>query len=196
MEVQRQRGVQTTIYFTMVKAGSTDLAVTGNWTPETGDTKISKDGANVTNTTNNPAVVGGTGSVLWKLVLTLTEMNAQEIDIQIVDSATKTVEDNVIIVSTRIGGVLASNLGVFVLECDTATFTATQTAAEFFSIAPSTVEEATASHWIDKLLLWTSGPAQGELTKVTASSLANSKIKLTYDAIVSTPVDGNTAVIL
>ena len=108
MEVQRQRGVQTTIYFTMVKAGSTDLAVTGDWTPATGDTKISKDGSNVTNSTNNPAVVGGTGSVMWKLVLTLTEMDAQEIDIQIVDSATKAVEDNVIIVSTRIGGVLVA----------------------------------------------------------------------------------------
>ena len=93
----------------MVKAGSLDLAVTGDWTPATGDTKISKDGGSVSNSTNNPAIVSGTGSVMWSLVLTETEMQADEVDIQIVDSATKAVEDNVFIVSTRLGAQLAAN---------------------------------------------------------------------------------------
>ena len=127
MEVQRQYGTAATIYFTMVKAGVTDLAVTGDWTPATGDTKISKDGASVVNASNNPAVVGGTGSVLWSLALTATEMQADEIDIQIVDSATKAVEDNVIVVATRIGATLAAHGGIFVGEVDTGTFTATTT---------------------------------------------------------------------
>jgi len=196
MEVQRQFGVAATIIFTMVDAGTLDLAVTGDWTPATGDTKISKDGGNVANTTNNPAVVGGTGSVLWTLTLTAAEMAAAEIDIQIVDSATKAVEDNVIIVTTRMGGQLAANGGIQVLECDTGTFVATTTQAEFFSIAPSVTEQATASHFVGRLLLWTSGDIAGELTNITASSLANSKILLTYDTVVTTPADAVTAVIL
>ena len=196
MEVQRQRGVQTTIYFTMVDAGTLNLAVTGDWTPATGDTKISKDGGNVANSTNNPAVVGGTGAVMWSLVLTATEMDADEIDIQIVDSATKAVEDNVIVVTTRLGGQLAASGGIIVGEVDTATFTATTTVLEGFRIAPNTTEETTADHYNGRLILFTSGVAAGELSAVTDYELANSKEKFTYDAIVSTPGDGDTYVIL
>lgn len=84
----------------MVKKGVVDLAATADWTPATGDTKISKDGGNVANTTNNPAAVGGTGSVLWTLTLTATELTAAEVQVQIVDSATKAVEDQVINIYT------------------------------------------------------------------------------------------------
>jgi hypothetical protein len=84
---------QTTFTFPMPKAGSRDLAATGDWTPATGDTKISKDAGNVANTTNNPAAVGGTGSVMWSLVLTAAELSAAVIDVQFVDSATKAVDD-------------------------------------------------------------------------------------------------------
>jgi len=84
---------QTVFTFPMVKRGVVDFAATADWTPATGDTKISKDGGNVANTTNNPAAVGGTGSVDWTLTLTATELSASVIDVQIVDSATKAVED-------------------------------------------------------------------------------------------------------
>lgn len=84
---------QTTFTFPIVKRGVVDLAATADWTPATGDTKISKDGGNVANATNNPAAVGGTGSVSWSLTLTAAELSAAVIDIQIVDSATKAVED-------------------------------------------------------------------------------------------------------
>jgi hypothetical protein len=84
---------QTTFTFPMVKRGVVDFATTSDWTPATGDTKISKDAGNVANTTNNPAAVGGTGSVSWTLTLTAAELSAAVIDIQIVDSATKAVED-------------------------------------------------------------------------------------------------------
>jgi len=84
---------QTVFTFPMIKRGVIDFAVTADWTPATGDTKISKDGGNVANTTNNPAAVGGTGSALWTLTLTATELQAAVVDIQIIDSATKAVED-------------------------------------------------------------------------------------------------------
>jgi hypothetical protein len=91
---------QTDIEFAMVKRGVVDLAGTADWTPATGDTKIIKDGANATNTTNNPAAIAGTGSVAWKLTLTATELSAARVQIQIVDSATKAVEDQFITVYT------------------------------------------------------------------------------------------------
>ncbi len=93
-------GVQTDIEFAMVKRGVVDLAATADWTPATGDTKIVKDGANATNTTNNPAAVGGTGSVTWKITLTATELQCARCQIQIVDSATKAVEDQFITIYT------------------------------------------------------------------------------------------------
>jgi hypothetical protein len=93
-------GVQTTFTFPIVKRGVVDLAASADWTPATGDTKISKDGGSVANSTNNPVAVGGTGSVLWSLTLTATELTATTVDIQIVDSATKAIEDQVIKVYT------------------------------------------------------------------------------------------------
>lgn len=91
---------QTTFTFPVVKRAVVDLAVSADWTPATGDTKVSKDGGNVANTTNNPAAVGGTGSALWSITLTATELSAAEIVVQIVDSATKAIEDQVLRIYT------------------------------------------------------------------------------------------------
>jgi hypothetical protein len=91
---------QTTFTFPVVKRGVVDLAVSTDWTPATGDTKVAKDGGNVANTTNNPAAVGGSGSALWSLTLTASELSCAEAVVQIVDSATKAVEDQVIRVYT------------------------------------------------------------------------------------------------
>lgn len=96
----RKYGVQTDLIFPAVKAGAVDFSVAADWTPATGDTKVSKDGGNVANTTNNPAAVGGTGSALWKLTLTATEMQAALVVVQIVDSATKAIEDQAIAIET------------------------------------------------------------------------------------------------
>lgn len=93
-------GTQTDIRFPMVKRAVVDLAATADWTPAAGDTKVSKDGGNVANTSNNPAAVGGTGSIMWKLTLSATELQAAEVDVQIVDSATKAVEDQCLVVYT------------------------------------------------------------------------------------------------
>ena len=196
MEAQATFGITYDLYFTMVKAGSLDLAVTGDWTPATGDTKVSKDGGNVANTTNNPAVVGGAGSVLWKLTLDLTEMAAEDIDVQIVDSATKAVEDNVFRISTRLGNQLEANRGIFILECDDGTLAPTTSTAEFVSISPTIVEEATSSHFVGKKILISTGGGTGELSDVLTSALANSKVLLTYTAMVNTLADTDRVVLL
>lgn len=93
-------GVQTSFRFAVIKSSSSDLAASGDWTPATGDTKISKDGGNVANTSNNPSAVGGTGSVLWSITLTAAELQAAEVVIQIVDSATKAIEDQTLVIYT------------------------------------------------------------------------------------------------
>lgn len=93
-------GTQTTFRFPVVKRGVVDLAASGDWTPATGDTKISKDGGNFANTSNNPSAVGGTGSVGWTLTLTATELQAAEVNVQIVDSATKAIEDQYLVIYT------------------------------------------------------------------------------------------------
>ena len=93
-------GAQTSFRFAVIKSASSDLAASGDWTPATGDTKISKDGGNVANTSNNPSAVGGTGSVLWSITLTAAELQAAEVVIQIVDSATKAIEDQTLVIYT------------------------------------------------------------------------------------------------
>ncbi len=196
MEWQRQYGVLTAIRFPIPKAGSQDFAATGDWTPATGDTKISKDGGNFANTTNNPSAVGGTGSVGWTLTLTATEMQAGEINIQIVDSATKTVDDQYLTVTTLLGGQLAATMGIIVGEVDNTDITASTTVLEGLRIAPNVTEETTADHMIGRLILFTSGAALGELTAITDYALANNKEFYTYDAIISTPEDNATYVIL
>jgi len=84
----------------MIKRAVQDFAVSADWTPATGDTKISKNGGDVANSSNNPAIVGGTGAALWTLTLTATELEAAEIVVQIVDSATKAVEDQCLVIYT------------------------------------------------------------------------------------------------
>ena len=93
-------GVQTSFRFAVIKSGSSNLAASGDWTPATGDTKISKDGGNFANTSNNPSAVGGTGSVGWTLTLTATELQAAEVNVQIVDSAKKAIEDQYLVIYT------------------------------------------------------------------------------------------------
>jgi hypothetical protein len=96
-------GTQTTFTFPMTKRGAVDFAQTGDWSPATADGAISKDGGNLVDCTNAAAIVGGSptrGSSLFQITLTATEMQAAQITLQIVDAATKTVEDQAIIIYT------------------------------------------------------------------------------------------------
>jgi hypothetical protein len=94
---------QTTFEFPMIKRGAVDFAQTADWTPAATDSAISKDNGNVVDTTNTVAIAGGTptrGAALWKLTLTATELQCAVAEVQIIDAATKTVEDQCIIILT------------------------------------------------------------------------------------------------
>lgn len=196
MEFQRRYGFQTTLRFVVLKAGSRDFAASGDWTPATGDTKISKDGGNVANTTNNPSAVGGTGSILWELTLTATEMQATEVDVQIVDSAPKAIEDQALIVSTRLGAQVAASRGVIVGEVDDSTESPTTTTFEALRIAPNGTAETTADHYNGRTLLFVSGALQSQQTDITDYVLQNSKERYTVTALTEAPADGDNFVVL
>lgn len=93
-------GTQTTFRFPMNIQGATDFAQAADWTPVAGDAKISKDGGAVANSTNLPVIVGGAGGAFWQWTLTATELQAAEIDGQIIDAPTKAVSDQAIIIYT------------------------------------------------------------------------------------------------
>lgn len=97
MEILVERNQAVTIYFPMIKAGSNDFAIGTDWTPASGDVQFSEDGAAFANTTNLPT---HEGNGIWSLALVATELEGERTVISIVDSATKAVEDQAIILLT------------------------------------------------------------------------------------------------
>ena len=90
---------QTTIHFPLEIRGLVDLAGQADWTPVTADTRVSKNGAASATTVNLP-VCGASPEVQWSLTLTAAELTAAEIVVQIVDAATKAIEDQFLLVYT------------------------------------------------------------------------------------------------
>lgn len=87
-------GVARKIRIPMVKRGVVDHAVSADWTPVAGDVKLSKDGGAAANVTNLPTAIAMGNSTLWEFSLTATEMEAEQVNVTIADSATKAVEDS------------------------------------------------------------------------------------------------------
>lgn len=83
-------GTGADIIIPIVKADAVDFALSGDWTPASGDVKISKDGAAAANIATLPTFITSIG---WKFVLSDTELTAKLISINIVDSAAKAIED-------------------------------------------------------------------------------------------------------
>ena len=193
MEILAKYGIQQTFYFTMVQAGATDLAATGNWTPAATDADIIKDGGTTAQCTNT---IVSEGDVIWSLTLTAAEMQATRIAISIIDAATKAVEDNVLIINTQFSGQLEASAGIIIGEVDTATFAATATQLEGFRLSPNVTEELTADHYNGRLLLFTTGALLGQMTDISDYVLANSKEKFTYTALTEAPADTDRYVIL
>jgi hypothetical protein len=85
-------GAAYTFRAPIVKAGSTDYALTANWTPATGDVKISKDGGAFADIATPPSFIGSSAALNWSL--SATECEATEIVIQVIDQdVTKAVQD-------------------------------------------------------------------------------------------------------
>lgn len=192
MEILAKYGIQQTFYFPLIVAAGTDLAVSADYTPAAADCRISKDGGAWAQATNTVA----DETEGWSITLTAAEMQATRIHINLVDAATKAVEDQSLIISTTLSGQIEATAGIIIGEVDTATFTATTTALEGFRISPNTTEEATADHYNGRLILFTTGNLLGQMTDITDYEFANSKEKFTYTALTEAPADADRYVIL
>lgn len=88
---QAQYGVAYAFDLPIPKAGSTDFAVSADWTPAAGDAKVLIDGVDNGNIATLPAAI--TGRAAWRISLSAAEMSGKEITVLIVDSATKAIVD-------------------------------------------------------------------------------------------------------
>jgi hypothetical protein len=71
------------------KAGSADYATGSDWTPAAGDVKVAKDGGAQANIGTLPTYSNGS----WEFTLSATELSARLVEVRVVDSATKAIDD-------------------------------------------------------------------------------------------------------
>lgn len=168
-------GVQRTIYFPLVKAGSQDFAVSGDYTHASGDVRISKDGGAFATATNAPSAIsaGGNGSsAIWSLTLTAAEMQAAEIVVIVSDAATKAVEDQCVKLHTFgnasakiVADLSVANLAANVIQAaGTAWASGAITSGTFASGAITATAIATDAIGSDEL-------AAGAVSKIWTSAL-------------------------
>lgn len=89
-------GTGRTIAFKLLKFDDGEYATSSDWTPAAGDVKISKDAGTEANVGTLPSYSNG----WWRLTLTNAELQAAEIAISIVDTATKVITDDGIVIHT------------------------------------------------------------------------------------------------
>lgn len=113
--IKRDYGVgltdSTAIYIPILKAGETDFAVGADWTPVAGDVKVIKDGGASTNIGTLPVYVADKG---WKFILSTAELTSKFLEVRIVDSPVKAIQDQYFLVEARAGnynGKIYVNIG-------------------------------------------------------------------------------------
>ena len=104
-EYDRIYGAAATVYFTLASPSGTSSDRYVTTAPGTlfaaGDVKISKDGAAFANATNTPTQIAGSNP-LYALALTASEMQAEDVVVQIVDQNGPAFRDAVIHVRSKI----------------------------------------------------------------------------------------------
>ncbi len=116
---QRKYNVATAaanhIVIPMIKAGVTDFAVAADWTPAAGDVKVTKNGGTPANIATLPSYTADLG---WVFPFSAAELSAEKLDVLIVDSATKAVEDQFFSIET-----FGNALAMRAFDLDTAAIT-------------------------------------------------------------------------
>ena len=162
----------THIRIPVIKVGVADFAASGDWTPVATDTKISKDGGAQANLATAPAYSNGA----WTLELTATELTCKQLEIMIVDAATKEVEDQAVIVETY-GNVLAMHIteamsaGIVQAAAIAGTLSATE--------MTTNLTEVTDDHYNGRTLIWISGNLAGQATDITNYTGSNKLLEFT-----------------
>lgn len=96
----RKYGVASVIYFPLVKRDVVDFALGADYTPVAGDTRLSKDGGAAASATTTPFAVAMGNTALWGLTLNAADLQCAKLVITIGDAATKTVEDQMLLIDT------------------------------------------------------------------------------------------------
>lgn len=100
MYILTKYAVANHVYVPQIKRSVVDFAISADWTPATGDVKISIDGGAAANVTNLPVAITMGNVAIWDFSLTSGELTGKKIVITVGDSATKAVEDNCFILGT------------------------------------------------------------------------------------------------
>ena len=168
-------------------AGAVDFAASGDWTPATGDVKISKDGGSQVDIGTLPSYSNGA----WEFQLTAAELTAKQIEIMAVDSATKAIEDQCVIVET-FGHVDAMRFtenmsaSITVGAAITGTLSDTQMTTD--------LTEITDNHYNGKTVIWISGNLAGQASDITDYD-GGSKM-LTYTTVTEAPANTDKFIIV
>jgi len=93
-------GTGADVYVPIIKRAVVDFAVSADWTPAAGDVKVSKDGGAAANIGTLPTAVTMGNTAMWKFVFADAELQCKVLAITVADSATKAVEDQMLLIET------------------------------------------------------------------------------------------------
>ncbi len=96
----RKYATATNLYLPMIKRGQVDFAVGADWTPATGDVKVSIDGGAAANIGTLPTAIAMGNTAMWDFTISSGETTGKKIAVTVADSATKAVEDQMFIIET------------------------------------------------------------------------------------------------
>lgn len=88
------------VYLPIIKRSVVDFAVSGDWTPASGDVKVSKDGGAAANIGTLPSAVTMGNTAMWKFVLADSELQCKVVSVTVADAATKAIEDQMFVIET------------------------------------------------------------------------------------------------
>ena len=174
----RRYGVASTIVFPLIKRGVVDFAVTGDYTPVGSDTIVHLDTASASYTTDK---LVATGSYGWAITLKGSELAAKQIQLSVIDAATKAVEDQFVIIETY-GSPLAMH--PFDLSINTVTVgTVSAGAIDNGALTNGQIFAITSN-------VWTTGSRTLSSIAIDDSSLSTSATSKIAAAVWATPSTG------
>jgi hypothetical protein len=183
-------GIAQTVYFPLIVAGGTAFQTA--WSPATGESRYIGDGAAASNLGSNPV---HQDDGIWEQSLTVAESSFGTTVLTYQDGETD-IEDQAIVLSTIFSGQIEANLGVWICEVDSATFTPTAAIFEAFKLAPDITEPTVADRLKGRNVMFTTGVLTGEMSDITGYVLANGKLKLTVTGMTAAPADTDRFVLL
>jgi hypothetical protein len=199
----------THIRIPIVKRGVVDFAVSADWTPATGDVKVSKDGGAAANITTLPTAITMGNTAYWEFPLSASEVSCKQLVVTVADSATKAVEDQAFVVETfgNASAMYPSDPTADTVDAENRFLTAVKTnilgtvgtGSTTTSIVTSSLDPSASAtdQFKGRIVLFTrdttSANLRGQGTDITASTAGG---VLTVSALSHAPVSGDTFVIV